>query len=158
LRRLLPKMSTEQHKSAAGEGRAPENKDVSFETQDVRLTPILKFLAYLGVSILLSYFLCLGVYRGLTNLWDSKYVPPPPSRTETGADMPPEPRLQGMPGHLVDPQRDLRDKLKEDSAANNKLGWVDEQGGIAQIPVSDAMKLIVEKGLPAVLAATAEKK
>jgi hypothetical protein len=35
---------------------------------------------------------------------------------------------------------------------------VDEQSGIAQIPVSDAMKLIVEKGFPALPAAAAEKK
>ena len=151
-------MSTEDHKSAAGGGRAPENLDVSFEVQDVRAESILKFMAYLGVSIVLSYFLVLGIYRGLTGLWNSKYVPPPPSRTETGPPMPPEPRLQGMPGHLVDPQRDWRDMSNEDTAANNKLGWVDEQNGIAQIPVSDAMKLIVEKGLPAVAAAPTEKK
>ena len=151
-------MSTEHDKRAAGEGRVPENQDVSFETQYVRATPILEFLAYLGVSIVLSYFLVLGVYRGLTGIWNSRYVPPPPSRSETVPPMPPEPRLQGMPGHLVDPQRDWRNMSNEDSAANNKLGWVDEQNGIAQIPVSDAMKLIVGKGLPAVPAAPAEKK
>jgi len=151
-------MSTEEHKSAAGEGRVPENLDVSFEAQDVRPGSILKFMTYLGVTIVLSYFLCLGVYRGLTGLWNSKYVPPPPSRTEKGPPMPPEPRLQGMPGHLLDPQHDWRDKVKEDTDANNKLGWVDEQSGIAQIPVSDAMKLIVEKGFPAPPAAPAEKK
>jgi len=150
LRRLLPIMSTEHDKSAAGEGRLPENQDVSFEAQDVRSMPILKFLAYLGLAIALSYFLVLGIYRGLTGLWNSKYVPPPPSRTQTDPAMPPEPRLQGMPGHLLDPQHDWRDKLKEDTDANNRLGWVDKQNGIAQIPVSDAMKLIVEKGLPAV--------
>ncbi len=150
-------MSTEHHKSAAGEGREPENQDVSFETRDVRTTPILEFLAYLGGAIVLSYLLTLGIYRGLTGLWNSKYVPPPPSRSETGPAMPPEPRLQGLPGHLLDPQHDWRDKLKEDTAANNKLGWVDEQSGIAEIPVSEAMKLIVEKGLPAVPAAPKEK-
>ncbi len=151
-------MSTEHDKSAAGEGRVPENQGVSFEAQDVRPTPVLEFLAYLGVTIVLSYLLVLGVYRGLTGLWNSKYVPPPPSRTETGPPMPPEPRLQGMPGHLLDPQHDWRDKVKEDTDANNKLGWVDEQNGIAQIPISDAMKLIVEKGLPPLPAAPAEKK
>jgi hypothetical protein len=148
-------MSTEHDRSAAEEGRVPENQDVSFEPQDVRAAPMLKFLGYLGVGIVLSYFLVLGVYRGLTGLWDSKYVPPPPSRTEKGPPMPPEPRLQGMPGHLLDPQHDWRDKLKEDTDANNKLRWVDDRNGIAQIPVSDAMKLIVAEGLPAV---PAEKK
>jgi len=151
-------MSTEHHKNVPGKGGVPRHEDVSFEARDVRSSPILKFLGYLGVAIVLSYFLTLGIYRGLTRHWNSKYVPPPPSRAATGPTMPPEPRLQGMPGHLVDPQRDWREKVKEDNAANNKLGWVDEKNGIAQIPVSDAMKLIVEKGLPALPAAAAEKK
>jgi len=151
-------MSTEEPKSAATKGREPENQDVSFETQDVHTRSILEFLAYLGVAIVLSYLLVLGIYHGLTGFWNSKYVPPPPSRTQTGPPLPPEPRLQGMPGHLIDPQHDWRDKLKEDAEANNALGWVDQQSGIAEIPVSEAMKLIVEKGLPALPAAPAERK
>jgi hypothetical protein len=63
-----------------------------------------------------------------------------------------------MPGHFTDPQQDLRDKVQEDTAANNRLTWIDEKAGIAEIPVSDAMKMIVEKGLPAVPAPPAEKK
>jgi hypothetical protein len=151
-------MSTEHHKSGAGEVRIPRHKDVSFEVRDVRVTPILKFLTYLGIAIVLSYALTLGIYRGLTHFWDSSYIPPPPSRREAAPALPPEPRLQDMPGHLVDPQQDWRDKLKEDTGANNRLGWVDEKSGIAEIPVSDAMKLIVEKGFPALPAAAAGKK
>lgn len=151
-------MSTEHHKSVAKEGRKPQHDEVSFEARDVRSTPILKFLSYLGVAIVLSYLLTLGIYHRLTNLWNSNYVPPPPSRGEAGPAMPPEPRLQGVPGHLTDPQQDLRNKLKADTEANDKLGWIDEQSGIAQIPVKDAMQLIVEKGLPAVTPPPAEKK
>jgi hypothetical protein len=47
--------------------------------------------------------------------------------------------------------------VEADTKANNELGWVDKNAGIAQIPVKDAMKLIVEKGLPAV-SAPVEKK
>jgi hypothetical protein len=151
-------MSTEHHKSGGGEGKIPQHDNVSFETRDVRSATILKFLAYLGVAIVLSYFLTLGIFHGLTSHWNSNYAPPPPSRSEAGQALPPEPRLQGMPGHLSDPQRDWRTKVKEDTAANAKLGWVDEKSGIAQIPVSDAMKLIVEKGLPALPAAAPENK
>ena len=48
--------------------------------------------------------------------------------------------------------------MKADSEANNKLAWMDQKAGIAQIPVKDAMQLIVEKGLPAVTPPSAEKK
>ena len=72
--------------------------------------------------------------------------------------MPPEPRLQGVPGHRTDPQYDLREKLQEDREANEKAGWIDQSAGIAQIPVEDAMKIIAEKGLPAASTPPAEKK
>jgi hypothetical protein len=72
--------------------------------------------------------------------------------------MPPEPRLQGVPGHTNDPQEDRREKLEQDTEANEKAVWIDQSAGIAQIPVKDAMKLIVQKGLPGAAAAPAEKK
>jgi hypothetical protein len=63
-----------------------------------------------------------------------------------------------VPGHTSDPQQDLRDKIEQDTRANEKAAWIDEKAGIAQIPVKDAMKIIAEKGLPAVPAPTAAKK
>jgi hypothetical protein len=63
--------------------------------------------------------------------------------------LPPEPRLQGVPGHTADPQQDLRDKVAGDVAANESIGWVDKANGIAKIPVSEAMKIIAEKGAAA---------
>jgi hypothetical protein len=47
--------------------------------------------------------------------------------------------------------------VERDTRANEELGWVDKNAGIAQIPVKDAMKLIVEKGLPAVTAPVEKK-
>ena len=151
-------MSTEPQKKGHLVGGTPVHDDVSFEPRDVRTSAILKFLMYLGVTIILSYGLTLLVYRGLTRYWQDTYTAPPPSRGNTAATMPPEPRLQGMPGHLSDPQKDWRDKVKADTEANNQLLWIDKNSGIAQIPVSEAMKLISEKGLPAVPVAPAEKK
>ena len=151
-------MSTEPQKKGHGQEGRPVHDDVAFEPRDVRTSPILKFLIYLGVTIILSYGLTLLVYRGLTRYWRDTYTAPPPSRGNAAATMPPEPRLQGMPGHLSDPQKDWRDKVKADNEANNQLLWIDKNSGIAQIPVSEAMKLISEKGLPAVPVAPAEKK
>jgi hypothetical protein len=52
----------------------------------------------------------------------------------------------------------LRQKVKADNDANEKLQWIDKNAGIAQIPVEDAMKIIEEKGLPGTSAPPAEKK
>lgn len=151
-------MSTEHPNHGQAPNGEPVHPDVSFETQDVRPSVIEKFLMYLGITIILSYVLVLGLYRGLKSYWANSYPQPLPSRVEAGPTMPPEPRMQGMPGHFTDPQQDLRNKLTADNQANRTLGWIDEKAGIAQIPVKDAMQLIVEKGLPAVTPLPAEKK
>ncbi len=151
-------MSTEHLSHGQSTNGRPVHQDVSFEKSDVHTSPIIKFLFYLGIGVVFSYLLTFVIYKGLKNYWASTYTPPMPSRVEMGPTLPPEPRLQGMPGHLVDPQEDMRDKLKADSEANNKLAWIDQKAGIAQIPVKDAMQLIVEKGLPAVTPPSAEKK
>jgi hypothetical protein len=142
-------MSTEHHNHGQTNGGRPQHADVSFEGTDVRSSPIFKFLTYLGITVVLSFFLSLGVYKGLKSYWTNSYDAPAPSRVE-GPHIPPEPRMQGMPGHLTDPQLDMRTKVEADTKANNEVGWVDKNAGIAQIPVKDAMKLIVEKGLPAI--------
>jgi len=144
-------MSTEHHHHGQATSGRPIHSDVAFEPRDVRTSPILKFLVYLGIVIVLSYILVFGIYKGLKVYWASTHQPPMPSRAEEpGPTMPPEPRLQGVPGHLIDPQEDYRLKVEADRKANNTLQWVDEKAGIAEIPVKDAMQLIVEKGLPAI--------
>jgi hypothetical protein len=149
-------MSTEHHNHGQTNGERPQHADVSFEGTDVKSSPIFKFLTYLGITVIASFILSIGIYKGLKNYWTNSYDAPAPMR-EAGPQFPPEPRMQGMPGHLTDPQHDMREKVEADTKANNELGWVDKSTGIAQIPVKDAMKLIVEKGLPAV-SAPAEKK
>ncbi|HMD41954.1 MAG TPA: hypothetical protein VKH45_02670 [Candidatus Acidoferrum sp.] len=151
-------MSIDPKKSGHTGIRLPLNEDVFFETKDVKPSPIYKFLTVLGIAVVLSYVLTLVIYRGLTSYWKSTYTEAPPSREGMTPTMPPEPRLQGMSGHLTDPQQDWRRMVKADNDANNELGWVDQQAGVARIPVRDAMDLIVRKGLPSVPAMPAEKK
>lgn len=153
-------MSTDPH-SANPSGSLPEHDTVAFETRDVKARTIYAYLAVLAVAVILSYAVCVWVLRATTSLARQSDTPPPPVRQEMGKDyvtMPPEPRLQGVPGHLSDPQQDLREKLAADRAENEKAAWIDQSTGVVQIPVKDAMKLIVEKGLPAVAAPASEKK
>jgi hypothetical protein len=154
-------MSTESHNSAPNAGVPPEHDAVAFETSDVKARTIYTYLAVLAASVLLSYVACVFVLRTTTRLAEESDTPPPPVREEMGKDyatMPPEPRLQGVPGHRTDPQNDLREKMLEDSEAEEKAGWIDQTSGVAQIPVEDAMKIIATKGLPAASTPPAEKK
>ncbi|HJY85937.1 MAG TPA: hypothetical protein VKE24_03790, partial [Candidatus Acidoferrales bacterium] len=60
---------------------------------------------------------------------------------------PPEPRLQGAPGHRVSPAQELLEMRAEAEAALNGYAWVDEKAGLARIPIDEAMKLVAERGL-----------
>jgi hypothetical protein len=151
-------MSTESHNNA---GALPEHDTVAFETRDVKARTIYVYLAVLAVAVMLSYVVCVFILRATTKMAVDSDTPPPPVRQEMGKDyltMPPEPRLQGVPGHGTDPQSDLREKMREDTEANETAGWIDQTNGIAQISVEDAMKIVAEKGLPAASTPPAEKK
>jgi hypothetical protein len=154
-------MSSKIHGTGHGAGAEPKHADVSFEPTDVQAGTIFKYLFTLAMAVILSYVVCVFVLRVTTRVAVQSDTPPPPVRQEMGKDfkvMPPEPRLQGMPGHGNDPQADMREKLRLDTEENDKIGWIDRNAGIAQIPVKDAMKLIAEKGLPVVPAPPAEQK
>jgi hypothetical protein len=150
-------MSTESHKT----GQEPRHTDVSFEERDVKASTIYGYLFALAAAVVASLVICIYILRFATSFVASSDTPPPPSREALGPDykvLPPEPRLQGVPGHGTDPQQDLRDKLKADTEANEKFDWIDKNSGIAQIPVKDAMKIIAQKGLPAVSTPLADKR
>ena len=151
-------MSTEIHKTSPTAGQLPQHDDVSFESSDVQTKSILVYLAYLGLAVIVTFAACIYIFRYATNFAAQSDTPPVPVHQGIAPTMPPEPRLQGILGHETDAQQDLRNKVKEDTAANEKLGWIDEKAGIVQIPVKDAMKIIAEKGLPAATATPAEKK
>jgi len=128
----------------------PRNADVSFEGQDIKVGAIYGYIVALGVATAAALLICVYILRFTSNYAASTDTPPPPSREAHPQEMPPEPRLQGVPGHITDPQQDLRNKMRDDAAANEKFEWIDHTTGIVQIPVKDAMKIIAEKGLPAV--------
>ena len=152
-------MSTESHKSAESAGEVLRHSDVSFEERDVQVSTIYWYLFALGLATAAALVISIFILRFTTDLAASSQTAPPPSREAQSKDfrMPPEPRLQGVPGHENDPQKDLREKLKVDMDANEKLEWLDKNAGIAQIPVKEAMKIIAEKGLPAVSPAPPEE-
>jgi hypothetical protein len=150
-------MSTESQNP----GQEPRHTDVSFEERDIKTGSIYGYLVAMAIAVLASMLICIYILRFTLKYADSTDTPPPPSREALGKDyraLPPEPRLQGVPGHQTDPQADLRAKNREDSEANEKLEWIDRSSGIVQIPVKDAMKIIAEKGLPAAPATAVEKK
>ena len=150
-------MSTEHHNTGQVGGLPPAHSDVSFEPADINTRTILRFLVYLALAVAAAFLISVFVFRSLTRIALESETPPAAIHKGIGPTIPPEPMLQGVPGHTTDPQQDFRNKLAADEAANEKLDWIDKQAGIVQIPVDEAMKIIVTKGLPSVPAPPAEK-
>lgn len=151
-------MSTEHHNAEHVEGQQPRHSDVTFEATDMNTHTILLWLFYLALSVGASFLVSVFIFRYTTNLVAKSDAAVPPMRRGIAPTMPPEPRLQGVPGHETDAQEDLREKNAADEAANEKLEWVDKSSGIARIPVEDAMKIIAAKGLEAMPGPPASKK
>jgi hypothetical protein len=154
-------MSTESHSAGHAAGGTPRHADVSFEKRDVQTSTIYWYLIVLVLAVVASFGVCVYILRYTNAFVERSDAPPPPSRAELKPDESAnraEPYLQGIPGHDQDPQSDLRKKIKADTEANEKFDWVDKDKGIAQIPVKDAMRIIAEKGLPAITPPPAEKK
>ena len=49
----------------------------------------------------------------------------------------------------TNPRQDLIDLRAGEDAILNTYGWVDKAGGVVRIPIDEAMKPTVERGLPA---------
>jgi hypothetical protein len=150
-------MSTEHntgHGTVHGtNGGEPRHDTVAYESRDVQVRTIYWYLFSLAVATILAFAAAVVILRVTTKMVADADAPVLPMRKEMTEQQkaehayPPEPRLQGVPGHEVDPQQDLREKLAEDSRANEQLRWIDQSAGIAQIPVSEAMKIVAERGV-----------
>jgi hypothetical protein len=56
--------------------------------------------------------------------------------------LPPAPRLQ------QNPQQALRELRAAQQSQLTGYGWVDKDAGIARMPIEEAMRIVVERGLP----------
>jgi hypothetical protein len=68
---------------------------------------------------------------------------PYPLAVGQGDRLPPEPRLQ------ANPRQDLKELRDAEEARLKSYGWVDRNAGVVRIPIDEAMKLTLQRGLPA---------
>lgn len=67
----------------------------------------------------------------------------PISLVSDARTLPPNPRLQ------VTPIQDLAKFKDEEKAILNSYGWVDPENKIVRVPITRAMEILAERGLPA---------
>jgi hypothetical protein len=121
-------------------------KQHNHERYDENTKGIIKFGVALAASIVVVCLLMWGLFDILKWITTEEETQPPLFR---GERLPPEPRLQGIPGHQNFPPEDIREFRAKENAQLNSYGWIDQQTGIVHIPIEEAKKLVVERGLTA---------
>ncbi len=119
-----------------------DNPEVVHEESDVNVRAILGFgAALLAIGLVVHVFLfwLQGFYASQTRRAETIVYPMAAGQQD---QLPPEPRLQN------NPQQDLRDLRAKQASELAGYGWVNKEAGVARIPIDEAMRIVVERGLP----------
>jgi len=117
--------------------------EVQHEESDVNIRAILGFGAGLMIVTAIICFLLWLLFGYFVSREARSGAREFPLAVEQQNRMPPEPRLQ------TNPKEELRALQARDEALLKSYGWTDKDAGIARIPIEEAMKLTVQRGLPA---------
>jgi hypothetical protein len=112
----------------------------AYEHTDANIWPIVKFLAWTAVSAVLIH-VGLGVVYQLLIEQSMEAGQRPYPLAVLEQRLPPAPRLQQFPRNEL-----YQFRLDEESLLQ-RYGWMNKDAGIVHIPVADAMRLAVERGL-----------
>jgi hypothetical protein len=117
------------------------NPDVAHEEADINLRTVLSFAAGLTVVVLVAAVLMWIMFRALEAQAERNDPQLSPLALPAGRQ-PPAPRLLEH-----EPETLLKFRMEETKKLEG-YGWVDEKAGIARVPIEEAKKLIVQRGLP----------
>jgi hypothetical protein len=114
---------------------------VHHEETDVNIRAIFGFGGALLVVAIVVHFAVWGLFRYFDARETLEHGPSSPLATDE-ARLPPEPRLQ------VAPREEAAEfKLREDAILTG-YSWVNRETGTVRIPIAEAMRMTVQKGLP----------
>ena len=119
------------------------NPDVAHEISDVSIPDIVKFGVGLMLLAIVTHILMWGLYR-----YFAARVPGTQSIGIARDRLPPEPRLQGAPGHEIHPVDELNAMLAAEESMLTTYAWVAQASGTARIPIEQAIKMLAGRGLP----------
>jgi hypothetical protein len=116
--------------------------DVHHETTDVDIRVLMRFVG----GLLAAGIVILALVGLLFVYFARREARPAPLEFPLAATeqnrLPPEPRLQ------TNPREDLQHFREQEDTVLTSYGWVDRNAGIVRIPIDEAMKLTIARGLP----------
>src|SRR6185295_6384180 len=142
---------TEKHRNQSSHGA---------ESSDLNIRPIVWFLSTLTVSTAIIFLLMGGLVNVLESQVETAEGKPSPLASERER-IAPEPRVQLAPSRIEQiegkegpdlkaehPLVEMKRVREEESEKLRSYGWVDEKNGIVRIPIDEAKKLLLKRGLP----------
>jgi hypothetical protein len=120
----------------------PDSVDVVHEESDVNVGAIIRYgIGLVVVAAVIHVFLwwLLGLYGRQNERAQTQVYP---LATGQANRLPPFPRFQ------ENPQQDLLELRAKQKAQLEGYGWVNKEAGVARIPIEEAMKMVIERGLP----------
>lgn len=130
------------------------NPGVHHEVSDVNTSGIYKFGLWMIVIIIGTAGLMLLMYNFLEDREiESDPAPSAMQRTQNEI-LPPEPRLQLAPGHEIHPLDEMAQMRAQEDAYLSSYGWMDKNSGTVRMPIDEAKRLLLAKGLPTASGAT----
>jgi hypothetical protein len=126
------------HHYSAGEMHNPE---VEHEHSDVNVRQILMF----GVGMAVVTILCALVVRGVFGVLERQAAANDPQVSPLATppgQLPPAPNLQ------TNEPAGLKKVRQMETETLEGYGWVDQGTGVARVPIADAKKLLLQRGLP----------
>lgn len=118
-----------------------EHEDVHFEHSDlnVKATLIAGACVLVGMwlltALLYFYFTALVRHRAAVSV-------PAIAAQEAGSTLPPQPRLQASP------REDLKAFVARENWGLTHYHWLDKDKGIVAIPITEAIRLTAQRGIP----------
>ena len=117
----------------------PELPEPHYETRDASTRGLVIFGLGLFATLVAVAALTAWLFGYFAK---SQSLGPPASPFENARVLPPQPRLQ------VNPRQDLLRLREDENVELDTYGWVDQKNGIVRIPISRAMDLMAQRGLP----------
>lgn len=128
---------------AHAESPRVDSPDVRHEESDVNIRAIFGFGIGLAVAGIVISFVVWLLFQHFEARESRKVTPEFPLAAQQENRLPPEPRLQ------TNPRADLADLRAQEENVLKTYGWIDKKASVVRIPIEEAMKLTVQRGLPA---------
>jgi hypothetical protein len=121
----------------------PHHDDVAHEASDINFRGVVTSgigLLVLGALVYVVVWVFFGFLSERNSRASAQLAYPLAAGQQDR--VPPEPRLQ------TNPRADLRELRESEDKRLDSYGWVDRNAGIVHIPIDDAIKLTLQRGLP----------